>query len=639
MKEEGSLIRIARQARIIGGAFATEGEFPYQVSLAYDGDFLCGGSILSTLLILTAAHCVKYKRPSRLHVIAGHHDISNGSVGTGFEQLRNARYIYMHENYVWETDVNDIAIIVLNAPLQYSSHVQNISLPQINEEFDGYATVTGWGRTKEKGETSDILKKVKIPIVPNDQCRRLYKKLKMGITDHMMCAGEVGHDSCQGDSGGPAACKKRTNGTAVLCGIISHGHGCGRAGYPGIYTRMSHYVEWIENTKKKIISRGKCRTDQFYCSSGGGCIERTFLCDLETDCPEDLEDERNCAYMASCQRNQFRCNNGRCIKKEWTCDDMDDCGDRSDEDKCPDPSKTCSTGEHQCGVGGRCIPDEWKCDNEQDCDDNSDEDNCGNDRENEIDDTVSKPVKNATSKPTPSPCSSDEFYCARDYRCIPIRWRCDGDRDCRSGGDEINCKEEEYNLNETTTVSSRPISSPGPTFVTSTSATPLSSTESTTSTTPSAPTVNPPRVTTRKPTPTNSTINISNFFTNSACEHGFKCDNGRCINKIFKCDYDNDCGDGSDERDCNVTEATCSQYFWQCGNGQCIYHRFRCDNDTDCLDGSDERGCEQNNSVEVESHDEIKLEDLIAGNNNRVRRKGRRKGRSSRRKGKNNRRN
>ncbi len=127
-------------------------------------------------------------------------------------------------------------------------------------------------------------------------------------------------------------------------------------------------------------ARGKCRTDHFYCSAG--CIPRTFLCDLESDCTEDGEDEKGCIYMSNCNRNQFRCNDGRCIKREYTCDDMDDCGDRhvlqkhlcnntlglahvknifyficrSDEDKCPTENKTCGGGQHQCGTGGRCIP-------------------------------------------------------------------------------------------------------------------------------------------------------------------------------------------------------------------------------------------------------------------------------------------
>ncbi|ODM87006.1 Trypsin-1, partial [Orchesella cincta] len=181
-------------------------------------------------------------------------DYSSNGTSTGYEQIRKARYIYMHENYVWETDVNDIAIIALSSPLQYSSHVQNISLPRVKEKFHGHATVTGWGRIKEKGDTSDILRKVKIEIVKADKCKKVYKKVRMTVTDDIDVRWRIGARFLSGDKWRSSGESEGGNkGISVLCGIISHGHGCGRADYPGIYTRMSHYVEWIQNTQKKIM--------------------------------------------------------------------------------------------------------------------------------------------------------------------------------------------------------------------------------------------------------------------------------------------------------------------------------------------------------------------------------------------------
>ncbi len=196
---------------------------------------------------------MKYKRPNRLKITAGDHDRSFGS---GSEQIRTARYIYMHENYVWETDINDIAIIVLDSPLQYTPHVQNISLPRENEGFQGFATVTGWGRTQEKGDAANVLRKVRLPLVSNEDCSRRYRKVRMKVTDNMLCAGEIGRDACQGDSGGPAVCKRSSlyeSRPSVLCGVVSHGLGCGREGFPGIFTKVSNYIDWIEDTQKKIM--------------------------------------------------------------------------------------------------------------------------------------------------------------------------------------------------------------------------------------------------------------------------------------------------------------------------------------------------------------------------------------------------
>ena len=60
----------------------------------------------------------------------------------------------------------------------------------------------------------------------------------------MMCAGEAGHDSCQGDSGGPLTCGEGQD--KVLCGIVSWGRGCALRGYPGVYAKVSAYIDWIK---------------------------------------------------------------------------------------------------------------------------------------------------------------------------------------------------------------------------------------------------------------------------------------------------------------------------------------------------------------------------------------------------------
>lgn len=59
------------------------------------------------------------------------------------------------------------------------------------------------------------------------------------VTETMICAGEKGKDSCQGDSGGPLA----SNGTLV--GIVSWGLGCAREGYPGVYTNVAYFKDWL----------------------------------------------------------------------------------------------------------------------------------------------------------------------------------------------------------------------------------------------------------------------------------------------------------------------------------------------------------------------------------------------------------
>lgn len=67
------------------------------------------------------------------------------------------------------------------------------------------------------------------------------------IEDSMLCAGDInggGEDACQGDSGGPLV---MGDGSRVLAGVVSWGHGCGQPGYPGVYAQVSSYVDWINN--------------------------------------------------------------------------------------------------------------------------------------------------------------------------------------------------------------------------------------------------------------------------------------------------------------------------------------------------------------------------------------------------------
>lgn len=79
-----------------------------------------------------------------------------------------------------------------------------------------------------------------VPVVEQDECKKIYSHDP--LSDRVFCAGYVetgGVDSCFGDSGGPAV----LNGK--LIGIVMGGDGCARPGYPGIYTKISAFYNWI----------------------------------------------------------------------------------------------------------------------------------------------------------------------------------------------------------------------------------------------------------------------------------------------------------------------------------------------------------------------------------------------------------
>lgn len=115
--------------------------------------------------------------------------------------------------------------------------------------------VAGWGRTQEGGKSATVLQELQLPVIPNTECRGLYSKMSKVFSDKqfddaVLCAGVVegGKDSCQGDSGGPLMFPQRSGNNFYFyqIGIVSYGIGCARAEVPGVYTRVTHFVDWIQ---------------------------------------------------------------------------------------------------------------------------------------------------------------------------------------------------------------------------------------------------------------------------------------------------------------------------------------------------------------------------------------------------------
>lgn len=128
--------------------------------------------------------------------------------------------------------------------------------------------------------------------------------------------------------------------------------------------------------------------------------------------------------LSTCRESEFNCGAplNQCIPKGWKCDGDPDCSGGSDEASCPKP--TCSPEYFQCN-NSDCMPAQWRCDGDRDCRDGSDEwsENCEG-REPE-------------KKPN---CSLRHFQCASG-ECIRITWKCDGEFDCPDRSDEANCSE------------------------------------------------------------------------------------------------------------------------------------------------------------------------------------------------------
>ncbi|KAM6907886.1 coagulation factor IX-like [Xenentodon cancila] len=240
--------------RIVGGDVALPGEIPWQVSLMSRSDSnsraetFCGGSLLSDLWVITAAHCLMEAEIKKINffIRAGEHDI-NVDEGPERDHVVAEKYIYPFYDYQTSPYNHDIALLKLAQPVELSNERRPICLgpKEFTQNLLRESTsslVSGWGRLKFLGPEATKLQKLAVPHVDRTMCKQSSQD---HITRYMFCAGFENEqkDSCQGDSGGPHATKYK--GTWFLTGIVSWGEECAKEGKYGIYTRVSRYYQWI----------------------------------------------------------------------------------------------------------------------------------------------------------------------------------------------------------------------------------------------------------------------------------------------------------------------------------------------------------------------------------------------------------
>ncbi|GFU04670.1 serine protease filzig [Nephila pilipes] len=241
--------------RIVGGKSTYFGKWPWQ-ALVKEATWLglfvknkCGGVLINSKYVLTAAHCQPGFLASLL-VVLGTHDLAE-TFDNKASVIRNVKRMVVHRHYNAQTFENDLALLEMESSVEFLPYVVPICLPHRNEDFTGnMAFVTGWGKLTHGGDVPNILQEVQVPIVSNGDCQRMFYHAghNKAIRSNFVCAGysNGGQDSCEGDSGGPLMVQ-REDKRWVLVGTVSHGIGCADPNLPGVYMRMSSYRPWIDS--------------------------------------------------------------------------------------------------------------------------------------------------------------------------------------------------------------------------------------------------------------------------------------------------------------------------------------------------------------------------------------------------------
>uniref|UniRef100_A0A4W5LRG0 Acrosin n=1 Tax=Hucho hucho TaxID=62062 RepID=A0A4W5LRG0_9TELE len=283
-----------RSDRVVGGVDASIEDWPWQVSLQQNGQHTCGGSLVSSRWVVTAAHCFSgsKKELSRWQVLSGRTYM--GTLGGSYVDR-----IILNGDYNAASNDYDLAMMRLSKPITVGNSRRPVCLPPKNLGLKAgdSMTVTGWGYLHEKGEhttnkttpslsltlfisiqqahilksfshnvnsqfplfsvtfslpsgkVSPVLQKAIIPLIDSDQCSSptVYGD---SITPRMLCAGylEGKVDACQGDSGGPLVYLSEQ---WQLVGVVSWGIGCARESQPGVYCNVDDMLNWIHTVMEK----------------------------------------------------------------------------------------------------------------------------------------------------------------------------------------------------------------------------------------------------------------------------------------------------------------------------------------------------------------------------------------------------
>ncbi|XP_062524707.1 uncharacterized protein LOC101737507 isoform X2 [Bombyx mori] len=313
-----------RRSRVVGGDAAVAGAWPWQAALYRDGDFQCGATLIHPQWLLSASHC--FYQATEAHWVARLGALRRGAWPRGpWERVSRVVQVVTHPKYMSRGFRNDIALLRLERGAMHARLRPACLPPAYHMPPPGrHCTVVGWGQLYEHERVfPDTLQEVELPVISSAECRRRTRLLPLyRVTDDMFCAGydRGGRDACLGDSGGPLMCQE--SGRWYIYGVTSNGYGCARANRPGVYTKVSNYIDWIDSV---IATNTPAHNDTELDENESN---EEFYADLEV-----AENRRH--RVDTCRGH--RCPLGECLPPSSVCNGFLECSDGSDEWQCSKP--------------------------------------------------------------------------------------------------------------------------------------------------------------------------------------------------------------------------------------------------------------------------------------------------------------